>query len=71
MTSANQWRGNCLKEPIRIQGKTEQNCKGRGDTREYESRLGLALHLISSEGSESFLDQSQSVVKQISDYFRH
>ena len=53
--------------------KTKQNCKGRGNTRGYESQLGLALHLISSEGSESlnFLDQSQSVVKQISDYFRY
>ena len=39
--------------------------------RGYKSRLGLALHLIGCERSESFLDQSQSVARQISDYFRH
>ena len=36
-----------------------------------KSRLSLALQLIGCEGSESFLDQSQSTVKQISGYFRH
>ena len=33
--------------------------------------MSLALYLIGCERSGSFLDQSQSVAKQISDYFQH
>ena len=50
-TSANQRRGNYLKEQIRIQSKTKQNCKGRGNTRGCESQLGLINKLAISVSS--------------------
>ena len=59
---ANQKKEKYPKEPIRTQ--KQANCLKCGKTRATKSWLGLVLYLIGRESGASFLNQSQSEVKQ-------
>ena len=51
---------------MRIWGKKKQaTCLKGGKTRQTKLGFVLVLHLIGWAGGESFLDQSQSEIKQI------
>ena len=59
---ANQKKEKYPKEPIRTQ--KQANCLKCGKTRATKSWLALVLYLIGRESGASFLNQSQSEVKQ-------
>ena len=70
-TKTNQSNDSGQSEQRKIQQGTNENSKlihvtglKRGKTRVTKSRLVLVLNLIGSKGGASFLDKSQSVIKQ-------